>query len=92
MNSRGPMIVAAAAAVGVASLASGGAAASTGAMAAALSSHVWGTAEQVPGTAALNQGGTPESPRCRVPRRATAARAGTTKKAPATTRRSWPAR
>jgi len=39
------------AAVGVASLASGGAAASTGAVAASLSSHVWGTAEEVPGTA-----------------------------------------
>src|SRR5215467_14367468 len=56
MNSRALTIVAVAA-VGVASLASGGAAASTGAVAASLSSHVWGTAEEVPGTAALNRGG-----------------------------------
>jgi hypothetical protein len=46
----------AAVAVVVASLASGGAAARTDA-AASLSSHLWGTAEEVPGTAALNQGG-----------------------------------
>ena len=56
MNSR-VLTIAVVAAVGVASLASGSAAASTGAVAASLSSHVWGTAEEVPGTAALNQGG-----------------------------------
>jgi hypothetical protein len=41
---------------GVASLASGSATARTGAPAASLSSHTWGTAIEVPGTAALNQG------------------------------------
>src|SRR6266851_3677676 len=56
MNSR-VLTIAVVAAVGVASLASGSAAASTGAVAASLSSHVWGTAEEAPGTAALNQGG-----------------------------------
>ena len=45
-----------------------------------------------PGTAALNHGGTPASTRCRARRRATAARAGTTPTAPATSRRSWSAR
>jgi len=49
--------VAAVAVVGVASLASGSAAASTGAVAASLGGHVWGTAIEVPGTAALNRGG-----------------------------------
>src|SRR5260370_39289466 len=49
------LMTAAVAAVGVASLASGSAAADTGAVAASLSSHVWGAAEEVPGTAALNQ-------------------------------------
>src|SRR5262252_9914329 len=49
--------IAAVTAVGVASLATGSAAASTRAAAASLSSHVWGTAEEVPGTPALNQGG-----------------------------------
>ena len=52
----------------------------------------WGTAIEVPGTAALNQGGAPRSTRCRAPRRATAAQAGTTPTAPATSRRSWSAR
>src|SRR5438552_1709667 len=56
MNSRALMI-AAVAAVGVASLATGSAAARTGAVAASLGSQVWGTAEEVPGTAALNRGG-----------------------------------
>src|SRR5690348_2853711 len=56
MNSRALMI-AAVAAVGVASLASGSAAARTGAVAASLGSQVWGTAQEVPGTAALNRGG-----------------------------------
>ena len=56
MNSRALMI-AAVAAVGVASLASGSAAASTSAVAASLGSPVWGTAIEVPGTAALNRGG-----------------------------------
>ena len=56
MGSRIPTI-AAVAVVGVASLATGSAAASTGAVGAGRSSHVWGTAEEVPGTAALNQGG-----------------------------------
>ena len=56
MNSRA-LTIAAATAVAVASLASGSAAASTGAVAASPSSHLWGTAEEVPGTAALNQGG-----------------------------------
>src|SRR5260370_37256802 len=51
------LMIAAVAAVGVASLASGSAAASTGVVAASLSSHVWGTAEEGPRTAALNQGG-----------------------------------
>jgi hypothetical protein len=55
MNSRA-LTVAAVAVVGVVSLASGGAAASAGAAAASLSSHVWGAAEEVPGTAALNRG------------------------------------
>ena len=54
------LMVAAVAAVGVASLASGSAAADTGAVAASLSSHVWGAAEEVPGTAALNRGGAAE--------------------------------
>src|SRR5690349_11610527 len=48
--------IVAAAAVGAALLGSGSAAASTGAVAASRS-HVWGTAQEVPGTAALNQGG-----------------------------------
>jgi hypothetical protein len=51
------LMIAAVAVVGVASLASGSAAASTGAVAASLSSHVWGAAEEVPGTPALNRGG-----------------------------------
>ena len=55
MNSR-VLTMAAVAAVGVASL-GGSAAASADAVAASLSSHLWGTAEEVPGTAALNQGG-----------------------------------
>ena len=54
------LMIAAVAAVGVASLASGSAAADTGAVAASLSSHVWGAAEEVPGTAALNRGGAAE--------------------------------
>jgi hypothetical protein len=45
------------AAVGMASLASGGAMAGTGALAASLSGHGWGTAIEVPGTAALNRDG-----------------------------------
>jgi hypothetical protein len=45
------------AAVGVALLASGSAVAGTGAPAGSLSRHAWGNAEEVPGTAALNQGG-----------------------------------
>ena len=56
MNSR-VLMIAAVGAVGVASLASGSAAASTGAVAASLGGHVWGTAIEVPGTAALNRGG-----------------------------------
>ena len=56
MDSRIRMIVAVAVA-GVASLASGSAAASTGAVAASLGSPVWGTAQEVPGTAGLNRGG-----------------------------------
>ena len=52
----------------------------------------WRTAIEVPGTAALNQGGPLRSTRCRAPRRATAARAGSTPTAPATSRRSWSAR
>jgi hypothetical protein len=51
------LMIAAVAAVGVASLASGSAGASTSAAAASLRGHVWGTAKEVPGTAALNQGG-----------------------------------
>ncbi len=47
--------VAAVAAVGAVLLASGGAAASAG-VAAAPRTHVWGTAQEVPGTAALNRG------------------------------------
>jgi len=43
--------------VGVASLASGSAEASTSAVAASPGSHVWKTAAEVPGTAALNRGG-----------------------------------
>jgi hypothetical protein len=56
MDSRVRMI-AAAAVVGVASLASGSAAASTSAVTASPGSHTWGAAEEVPGTAALNRGG-----------------------------------
>ena len=56
MNSR-VLMIAAAAAVGVAPLASGSAAASTSAVAASLGGPVWGTAIEVPGTAALNRGG-----------------------------------
>src|SRR5215470_6321237 len=56
MDSRVRIIVAAAV-VGVASLASGSAEASTGAVAASPGSHVWRTAAEVPGTAALNRGG-----------------------------------
>ena len=40
-----------------ASLVSGSAVVSTGAVAASLASNVWGAAKEVPGTAALNQGG-----------------------------------
>ena len=54
MDSRVRAMVAVAAAW-AALLASGSAAASTGGVAAARS-HVWGTAIEVPGTAALNQG------------------------------------
>ena len=56
MDSRVRMIVAVAV-VAAASLAGGSAAASTGAVAASPGSHVWGTAQEVPGTAALNRGG-----------------------------------
>jgi len=56
MDSRIRAIVAVAA-VGVASLASGSAVARTGARAGSLSTQAWGTAIEVPGTAALNQGG-----------------------------------
>jgi hypothetical protein len=49
--------VGAAVAVGAALLASGSAAAETGALAGSLSKHAWRAAEEVPGTAALNQGG-----------------------------------
>ena len=52
--------VGAAVAAGVALLTSGGAAAGTGALAGSLSRHAWRTAEEVPGTAALNQGGLAE--------------------------------
>src|SRR5260370_37896605 len=55
MDSRVQMI-AAVAAVGAALLASGSAAASAGVV-AVLRSQVWGTAQEVPGTAALNRGG-----------------------------------
>ena len=48
------------AAVGVALLASGRAVAGTGALAGSLSRHAWGNAEEVPCTAALNQGGIAE--------------------------------
>ena len=51
------LMIAAVAVAGVASLASGSAAAETGAVAASLGSPVWGTAQGVPGTAALNRGG-----------------------------------
>src|SRR5215471_9938556 len=51
------LMIAAVAVVGVASLASGSAAADTGAVAASLGSPVWGNAQEVPGTAALNTGG-----------------------------------
>jgi hypothetical protein len=50
------LMIAAVAVAGVASLASGSAAAETGAVAASLGSPVWGTAQEVPGTAALNTG------------------------------------
>ena len=50
----------------------------------------WGTAEEVPGTAALDLA--VESSRCRARRRATAAQAGPTTTGPATARRSWSAR
>ena len=50
------LMIAAVAVVGVALLASGSAAADTGAVAASRSGHVWGAAEEVPGTAALNRG------------------------------------
>ena len=46
--------------VGVALLASGSAVAGTGALAGSLSRHAWGGAEEVPGIAALNQGGNAE--------------------------------
>ena len=46
--------------VGVALLASGSAVAGTGALAGSLSRHAWRSAEEVPGTAALNQGGNAE--------------------------------
>jgi hypothetical protein len=59
MGSRVPAIVAAAV-VGVAFLAGGGAVARAGALAASVRGHVWGAAEEVPGTAALNQGGNAE--------------------------------
>ncbi len=48
-------MIVAVAAVGAVLLASGGAAASAG-VAAAPRTHVWGTAQEVPGTAALNRG------------------------------------
>ena len=54
------LTVAAVAAVGVASLASGTAAASAGALVSSPGSHVWRTAIEVPGAAALNQGGQAE--------------------------------
>src|SRR5215813_7619968 len=56
MDSRVRTIVAAAV-VGVAMMAGGSAAARIGAGAASLGSHVWGTAKEVPGTAALNRDG-----------------------------------
>jgi hypothetical protein len=56
MDSRLRAVVAAAA-VGAALLASGSAVAGTSAPAGSLSRHVWGTAIEVPGAAALNQGG-----------------------------------
>jgi hypothetical protein len=59
MHGRVQTIVAVAA-VGAALLASGSAAASIGAIAASRS-HVWGTAIQVPGTAALRQSGFADS-------------------------------
>ena len=53
----------------------------------------WHTAIEVPGTAALNQGGgSRRSARCRAPRRATAPPAGSTPTAPANSRRSSSAR
>jgi hypothetical protein len=55
MDSRMRAIVAIAA-VGVASLASGSAVAGSGARTGSLSKHAWGTAIEVPGTAALNHG------------------------------------
>lgn len=45
---------------------------------AATSEGTWGTAEEVPGTAALNTGATRASPRCRAARPVTAAAAGGT--------------
>ena len=56
MDSRVRMIVVVAV-VGVASLAGGGTVARAGALAASAGSHVWGSAAEVPGTAALNRSG-----------------------------------
>jgi hypothetical protein len=50
------VVVFAVAVAGMALLASGSAAAGTGVVAGSLSRHAWGAAEEVPGTAALNQG------------------------------------
>src|SRR5215813_7144283 len=59
MDSRRRAIVTVAT-VRVALLASGSAVAGTGALAVSLSRHAWGSAKEVPGTAALNQGGNAE--------------------------------
>ena len=50
---------------------------------------VWGHAVKVPGTAALNSGGTPRELGLVCRGRATARPAATTRTAPATSRRSW---
>ena len=64
----------------------------TQAFAVGETSGTWHAAKQVPGTAALNQGGAPSSSRCRARRRATAAPPGSTQPTTIFSRCSWPAR
>ena len=52
----------------------------------------WGTAEEVPGTAALNQGGDAFIASVSCARAGNCSAGGTYPTAPATSRRSWPAR